>query len=79
MNWKNALKYTGLSDHTLGISVPILFSGFMKLHHQKKIIIEKHVKLTDSKSLDASTSLDISQFKLMNQSLRSIEKIKNFS
>ena len=78
MNWKNALKHTGLSDHTLGISAPILFSGLMRLKHQKKIIIEKHVKLTDSKSLDASTSLDISQFKIMNQSLRSIEQIKNF-
>ena len=78
MNWKNALKHTGLSDHTLGISVPILFSGLMRLDHQKKIIIEKHVKLTDSKSLDASTSLDISQFKIMNQALRNIEQIKNF-
>jgi N-acetylneuraminate synthase/N,N'-diacetyllegionaminate synthase len=79
MNWGKALKYTGLSDHTLGISVPILFAGLMKLNHQKKVIIEKHVKLTDSKSLDASTSLDISQFKIMNQALRSIEQIKKLS
>lgn len=76
MNWTHALKYVGLSDHTLGISAPILFAGFMKMQKPKQIIIEKHVKLPNSKSLDASTSLDINQFKIMNQSLRSIEKLK---
>ena len=78
MDWNNAIKYSGLSDHTLGISTPILFSGLMKMKNHKQIIIEKHVKLPNSKSLDASTSLDINQFKIMNESFRSIEKIKNF-
>ena len=78
MDWNNAIKYSGLSDHTLGISTPILFSGLMKMKNSKQIIIEKHVKLPNSKSLDASTSLDINQFKIMNQSFRSIEKIKIF-
>jgi sialic acid synthase SpsE len=78
MDWNNAIKYSGLSDHTLGISTPILFSGLMKMKNSKQIIIEKHVKLPNSKSLDASTSLDINQFKIMNQSFRSIEKIKFF-
>ena len=78
MNWNNAIKYSGLSDHTLGISAPILFSGLMKMKNHKQIIIEKHVKLPNSKSLDASTSLDINQFKIMNESFRNIEKIKKF-
>jgi len=78
MDWNNAIKYSGLSDHTLGISTPILFSGLMKMKNHKQIIIEKHVKLPNSKSLDASTSLDINQFKIMNESFRSIEKIKIF-
>ena len=77
MNWKNAITYDGLSDHTDGIVAPILFSGLIKKQNRKQILIEKHVKLPDSKSLDASTSIDIQQFKLMNQSFRSIEKIKN--
>ena len=78
IDWNNAIKYSGLSDHTIGISTPILFSGLMKMKNHKQIIIEKHVKLPNSKSLDASTSLDINQFKIMNESFRSIEKIKNF-
>ena len=62
----------------MGITAPILFTILKKQKKSKEIIIEKHVKLTDSKSLDASTSLDISQFKIMNQALRNIEQIKNF-
>ena len=50
----------------------------MKMKNHKQIIIEKHVKLPNSKSLDASTSLDINQFKIMNESFRNIEKIKKF-
>jgi sialic acid synthase SpsE len=76
MNWNNVLKYIGLSDHTLGISVPILYAGLMKMENNKQIIIEKHVKLPHSKSLDASTSLDVNQFKIMNESFRNIEKLK---
>lgn len=78
MNWKKAVKYAGLSDHTGGIVAPIIFSSLMKMKNHKQIVIEKHVKLANSKSLDASTSIDTNQFKIMNQSLRSIEKIKNF-
>ncbi len=77
MSWKNAITYDGLSDHTDGIVAPILFSGLLKKQNPKQIIIEKHVKLYNSKSLDASTSINTEQFKIMNQSIRSIEKIKN--
>lgn len=77
MNWKNAITYDGLSDHTDGIVAPILFSGLLKKQNPKQTIIEKHVKLYNSKSLDASTSINTEQFKIMNQSIRSIEKIKN--
>ena len=45
MNWKNAITYDGLSDHTDGIVAPILFSGLLKKQNPKQIIIEKHVKL----------------------------------
>ena len=77
MDWKNAIKYEGLSDHTDGIVAPILFSGLMNKQKSNQIVIEKHVKLSNSKSLDASTSIDTNQFRIMKQSIRSIQKIKN--
>ena len=50
----------------------------MKMKKQKNTIIEKHVKLLNSKSLDAATSLDMNQFKILNDNLRNIEKLNFF-
>ena len=68
--------YDGFSDHTLGITAPILFAMLKKQKNAKEIIIEKHVKLKNSKGPDASTSLTAEQFATMISSIREIEKIK---
>jgi len=57
INWKEAVKYDGFSDHTLGITAPIIFSILKKQNKAKNILIEKHVKLENSKGPDASTSI----------------------
>jgi len=75
INWKNSIKFSGFSDHTLGITAPIVYSTLMNLKKTKSIFIEKHVKLSSSKSLDASTSIDTNQLSIMNHSIREIEKI----
>jgi len=74
--WKDSTKFTGFSDHTLDITAPIIYSTLMNLKKAKSIFIEKHVKLSQSKSLDASTSIDTNQLSIMNHSIREIEKIK---
>ena len=55
INWKKAIKYDGFSDHSLGIVAPFLFTLLKKERHAKRLIIEKHVKLKNSKGPDAST------------------------
>lgn len=76
IDWKKAIKYDGLSDHTLEIIAPIIFTILKKQQGAKKIIIEKHVKLKHSKGPDASTSLDVDKFKELISYIRSIEKAK---
>lgn len=76
VNWKNSIKFNGFSDHTLGITAPIVYSSLMNQKNAKSIFIEKHVKLSNSKSLDASTSIDTNELSMMNGCLREIEKIK---
>jgi len=78
INWKDAIKYDGFSDHTLGITAPIIFSILKKQNNAKKIIIEKHVKLKESKGLDASTSINTKDLSDLVSHLRIIEKT-NFS
>ena len=76
INWGEAIKYDGFSDHTIGLAAPILFKTLQKINGSKKIIIEKHVKLLNSKGPDASSSLDIIKFSEMISNIRIISKAK---
>jgi N,N'-diacetyllegionaminate synthase len=74
INWKEAIKFDGFSDHTMGITAPILYATFKKQKNAKEIFIEKHVKLKNSKGPDASTSIDTLQLENLISHIRIIEK-----
>ena len=76
VNWNEAKKFDGFSDHTLGITAPIIFAVIKKQQKARKIIIEKHVKLKNSKGPDASTSITTKQLKELISLIRIIEKTK---
>ena len=76
IKWNEAKKYDGFSDHTLGIIAPIIFAMLKKRDNAKNIIIEKHVKLKNSKGPDASSSIDTDELKQLVHHIRNIEKIK---
>ncbi len=76
IDWANAIHYDGFSDHTLGITAPLIFTILKKQQGVKKIIIEKHVKLKNSNGPDASSSIDTSEFIQMISAIRMIEKLK---
>ena len=74
INWNEAKKFDGFSDHTLGIVAPIIFAVIKKQQNVRKIIIEKHVKLKNSKGPDASTSITTQQLKELITQIRTIER-----
>ena len=74
INWKKAIKYDGFSDHSIGIVAPFLFGLLKRERFAKRIIIEKHVKLKNSKGPDASTSITIEELKELSSNIRIIEK-----
>ena len=76
INWKNAIEFNGFSDHTLGITAPIIFATLKKQMKSKQIMIEKHVKLKESKGPDASTSIDTDELSELVSCIRNIEKLK---
>ena len=76
IDWNNAIRFDGFSDHTTGIIAPIVFAILKKTHNSKNILIEKHVKLANSKGPDASSSLEVKKFSEMISSIRTIEKTK---
>jgi len=74
IDWAMASQYDGFSDHTMGIMAPIIFTILKKIKNSKKIYIEKHVKLKNSKGPDASTSITTEQLKELISQIRIIEK-----
>ena len=76
INWKNAVKYPGFSDHTMGITAPLLYMILEKQKNVKEIIIEKHIKFKESKGPDASTSITIEQLTQMVSYVRLLEKAR---
>jgi len=76
IDWKNAIKYDGFSDHTLGITASLIFTMLKKQQNIKNIFIEKHVKLNNSKGPDASSSINTEELTNLVSAVRKIEKIK---
>lgn len=74
INWKEAIKYDGFSDHSIGIVAPFLFALLKKERDTKHLIIEKHIKLRNSKGPDASTSMTTELLKELISKIRAIEK-----
>ena len=74
INWEKAITFDGFSDHTMGSTAPILFTMLKKQKKSNHIIIEKHVKLQNSKGPDASTSIDIKQLSDLISHIRILEK-----
>ncbi len=73
INWNQAMNYDGFSDHTLGITAPILFTILKKQKQSKQILIEKHTKLQNSRGPDASTSIDTKQLSELVSHIRILE------
>jgi sialic acid synthase SpsE len=74
IDWNQAIKYDGFSDHTLGITAPILFTILKKQQKSQQILIEKHTKLSNSKGPDASTSINTNQLSDLVSHIRILEK-----
>ena len=70
------MKFDGFSDHTLGITATLIFAILKKQQNSKNIIIEKHVKLENSKGPDASSSIDTTELSVMIKSIHEIERSK---
>ena len=75
INWIDAVKYDGFSDHTMDIVAPILFTLLKKQKKSKKIYIEKHVKMINSGGPDSSTSISTEKLSEMVKLIRMIEKM----
>ena len=76
IDWKNAIKFDGFSDHALGIIAPIIFAVLKKQQKSKNILIKKHVKLNNSSGADAGSSIDTEELSELVKVIRQIERLR---
>ena len=76
INWKNATQFDGFSDHTLGITAPIIYATLKKYQGFKNIMIEKHIKLKNSSGSDAGSSIDTEELSELVKVIRQIERLR---
>ena len=76
IDWKNAIKFDGFSDHALGIIAPIIFAVLKKQQKSKNILIKKHVKLNNSSGSDAGSSIDTEELSELVKVIRQIERLR---
>ena len=75
IDWNNAIRFDGFSDHTLGITASIIFAMLKKQQKSKNILIEKHVKLNNSRGPDASSSINTGELSELVKIIRQIERL----
>lgn len=76
VDWKKAVQYDGFSDHTMGITASIIYTVLKRQQGARQILIEKHVKLKNSKGPDAATSIDTEELADLVSHVKLISKAR---
>ena len=64
INWNELLQYNFFSDHSVGITMPLLFTT-LKNSKSDELFIEKHVKMDDDKGPDSEFSITYDELSQM--------------
>ncbi|MGB6786339.1 MAG: N-acetylneuraminate synthase family protein [Nitrosotalea sp.] len=75
IDWKENLKHDFFSDHTLGITIPLVYLAIKKYLNAHELFVEKHVKLDISKGPDAPFSISFDELSLLVKHAKRIESL----
>ena len=76
INWDDIINYEFFSDHTLGITIPIVYAIRQKILGNNDIFIEKHTRFDDSKGPDASFAITYDELNNLTKHLKRIENLE---
>lgn len=76
INWKEVFNYNFFSDHTMGITIPLIYAIKKKFNSNADIFIEKHTRFADSKGPDSSFAITYDELKELNSHLKRIENVE---
>jgi N,N'-diacetyllegionaminate synthase len=76
IDWKEIVNYDFFSDHTNGITIPIVYAILRKSKTNENLFIEKHTKFENSKGPDSSFAITYNELKQLTTNLKRIEKLR---
>lgn len=75
IDWNEILNYNFFSDHTKGITIPLVYTIMKKTLGNNDVFIEKHIRFEDSKGPDASFAITYDELKELNHHIKRIESL----
>ena len=75
IDWNEILNYDFFSDHSRGITIPLVYTIMKKTLGSDNIFIEKHTRFEDSKGPDASFAITYDELKELSHHLKRIESL----
>ena len=78
IDWNEIVNYDFFSDHSSGITIPLVYAILRKTRINGDLFIEKHTKFENSKGPDSIFAVTYDELKQLTQHLKRIEKL-NFS
>ena len=76
IDWNEILNYEFFSDHSLGITIPLVYAIRKKILGNKDIFIEKHTRFENSKGPDASFAITYDELSNLTRHLKRIENLE---
>lgn len=76
IDWDSILKYDFFSDHTKGITIPLVFATLQHARKKETVFIEKHTKFENSLGPDAIFAITYDELKELKTHLKRIEELK---
>lgn len=76
IDWHEIANYDFFSDHTIGITIPIVYAIIKKQQTKKDIFIEKHTRLENSQGPDASFAISYNELSELVKHLKRIKGVK---
>jgi N,N'-diacetyllegionaminate synthase len=75
IEWDELLKNNFFSDHTLGITIPVVYSILKRQQNVDEVFIEKHVKLPQNKGPDSDFAITYDELKNVITHAKRISKL----
>lgn len=75
IDWMKIVNYDFFSDHTKGITIPLVYAMLRKTRMDGDLFIEKHTKFEDSKGPDSIFAITYDELKQLRHNLKRIEKL----